>query len=110
MPEADFRVGYHFAAEHTQDVRAAYYSPQHLILHQAILQGSARIPPGFFLNVRYLPGYGKEDGTPGEFVNDFELAMPIPLGKQTQLTPEIWLSRTPTYKKDSYSVALTHRF
>ncbi len=108
--ESNVRLGYHFETEHMQDVKPEYYSPQHLIVHQAVLQLSTLVPPGFYFNLRYLPGYGKEDNVKGEFINDVELSLPIPVGKQTMLTPEIWLSRTPTYRRDSYSVSLTHRF
>jgi len=110
IAETDFRVGFNVETEHMQDVRPEYYSPQHLIEYHAVFQLSAPIPPGFHLDLRYLPGYGKEDGAQGQFVNDVELSLPTPLGKQTMLTPEIWLSRTPIYHKDSYSVSLSHRF
>jgi hypothetical protein len=108
--ETDFRAGYLFEAESMRDISPDYYSPQHLIVHHAVFQFSTQLPPGFHFDLRYLPGYGKEDGSQTEFVNDLELSMPVPLGKQTMLTPEIWLSRTPLYHKDSYSVSLTHRF
>jgi len=108
--ETDFRTGYHFETENMRNISPDYYSPQHLIVHHAVFQFSARLPPGFYFDMRYLPGYGKEDNSTGQFVNDMELSMPVPLGKQTMLTPEIWLSRTPNYHKDSYSVSLTHRF
>ena len=108
--ETDFRVGYHFEIENMKDISPDYYSPQHLIVHHAVFQFSTRLPPGFYFDLRYLPGYGKEDGANSQFVNDLELSMPVPLGKQTMLTPEIWLSRTPIYHRDSYSVSLTHRF
>jgi tetratricopeptide (TPR) repeat protein len=108
--ESNFRAGYHFETEHMRDVRPEYYSPQHLLVHQAVFQWSTRVPPGFYFRARYYPGYGKEDTSQAEFINDFELALPIPLGKKTLLTPEIWLNRTPTYRRDSYGVSLTHRF
>lgn len=108
--ETDIRAGYQFEAENMRTISPNYYSPQHLIVHHAVFQLSKLIPPGFYLDFRYMPGYGKEDNAESQFVNDVEVSLPIPLGKQTQLTPEIWLSRTPTYHKDSYSVSLTHRF
>ncbi len=108
--DTDFRLGYHFETEHMQFVSPDYYSPQHFMAHQAVVQWSIPIPPGFFMDLRYLPGVGKEDTTQEEFINDVEIALQVPLGTQTMLTPEIWLSRTPTYHRDSYSVSLTHRF
>ena len=110
IPETDFRAGYHLETEHMQFISPDYYSPQHFIAHQAVLQFSTPVPPGFYFDLRYLPGYGKEDTTQGEFINDVEMSLQIPLGKQTVLTPEIWISQTPTYHRDSYSISLTHRF
>jgi hypothetical protein len=110
--ETDLRLGYHFEAEHYDTISPSYYSPRHLVVHQAVLQYAVLLAPEFEFEIRYLPGTGDEaeKTTSTQFVQDLEVALPFALGKHTTVSPEVWLTRTPSYSRNTYNVALKHRF
>ena len=82
LTDTDFRVGFDAETENMQDVRPEYYSPQHLVEYHAVFQLSTPLPPGFHFDLRYLPGYGKEDGAQAQFVNDMESLFPFHWGNR----------------------------
>jgi len=93
-------------------ISPAYYSPRHLVVHQAVLQYAVMLAPEFEFEIRYLPGSGdeQEKTTSTQFVQDLEVALPFALGKHTTVSPEVWLTRTPSYSRNTYNIAVKHRF
>ena len=91
------------------NVSPAYYSPQSLRQHQLGIGFDDKfgwIQP----SVTYLPGVGQERGTQLDFIQDVDAGIVFHLGSRTTLEPFYGLTKTPTYRRDSYNVVLTHRF
>ena len=88
----------------------AYYSPQKLQTYQ--LGADYGVPLGKSVNVHllYLPGYGKEEGSAGEFVQDLDFKINLTLHRSLTLTPSVVMVHTPTYHRLTYGSTLTCRF
>jgi hypothetical protein len=100
---------YKFTFQNMNNVSPDYYSPQRLIQHQLGVDYTSKV--GWIQpSVRYLPGIGQEKGTDQQFVQDVEAAISFQFNDYISLQPVYDLTKTPTYRRDSYNVLLTIRF
>jgi hypothetical protein len=94
---------------HMDRLSVNYYSPQRLQQHQV----GVEIEPNLgWVDpiIRYYPGVGRERDTSQEFVHDAEVVLRFRLGSRTFFEPYYSMIRTPTYRRNTYNVLLTHRF
>jgi hypothetical protein len=103
------RAIYRFIYDDMKDVSPRYYSPQDLVEHHLGLEFSPRLQ---YVDpfIRYLPGYGKENGVDSGFIQQVEAGFPLKLGADTTVGPYFSYVRTPSYRRNSYSLVATHRF
>jgi tetratricopeptide (TPR) repeat protein len=88
----------------------AYYSPQNL--RQGHLGVSWQPDLGLALKprLRYLPGYGVEDGEDSRIVHGVDLDVRWRLGERSELRPAASYLRTPSYSSAGANVSWTYRF
>jgi tetratricopeptide (TPR) repeat protein len=105
----NWRGVYEFTFENMDKGSPDYYSPQRLTQHQLGFDFDPRagwIQP----SVRYLPGVGQESGTDYRFIQDIQAALLFRFNEYITLQPIYDMTKTPTYRRDSYNVILTMRF
>lgn len=83
-----------------------YYTPQQLLLYQAGMDFEMAQTPRWILNVRYLPGIGKENPTKWETVHDVQAGLNYQLGKVI-VNPAFYFRKTPIYRGNTYFLYLT---
>ena len=104
------RLIYRFTVDDTDTVSPNYYSPQQLMLHQGGAEYELSLGKRASLIARYLPGYGTEEGVSARLIHTVEAEAPIRWTDTFQLRPRVFLSRTPTYEANLYSLSLQIRF
>ena len=87
-----------------------YYSPQELRDFQLGLDYGAPLGKNANFHLLYLPGYGKEENTSGEFVQDLDFKINLTLSRSMTLTPSVVMVHTPSYHRLTYGSTLTCRF
>lgn len=100
---------YRFTYDHMRDQRPEYYSPQHLRQHQL---GVELAPEFKALEVfaSYMPGWGEESNSDRLFIEEFQGRLLFKLGSRTSFGPMASFGRTPTYRRDLYSLLFVHWF
>jgi tetratricopeptide (TPR) repeat protein len=91
-------------------LRPDYYSPQKLQTYQFGFDYKTVLTNRANVHLTYLPGYGKEERTDGEFVQDLDFEMDVFLTRTWTLTPSFVLTHTPSYHRQTTGLALTARF
>ncbi len=103
------KLAYQLTADDTRFVSPNYYSPQRLLMNQAGPELALPVGPEAKADVRYLAGYGDERASAGEFVQDLTAELEWTRDRLT-LKPSILLTRTPTYKSETYTLTGGWRF
>jgi tetratricopeptide (TPR) repeat protein len=93
-----------------EHVSPNYYSPQMLQEYQLGPDYTVQLTKDINFNLVYLPGYGREKTTNGEFVNDIDATFNIALTRSLMLSPAVSLIRQPSYHRNTYSGQLSYRF
>ncbi len=96
--------------EDTEHLSLNYYSPQLLQIYQVGPNYTYYFSRESTLNIAYMPGYGKEKASSGEFVNDIDVTLNLQLTPSLSFTPSAFFIRQPTYHRNTYSASLTYRF
>lgn len=104
------RVEYRLTADTMDRVSPRYYSPRRLLMNQLGLGYGAELFNVATFSARYMPGYGNERGAREHFIQVLDLDLILDLGSGLSLRPSVSLSRTPTYKGDTYSLPMVYRF
>jgi peptidoglycan/xylan/chitin deacetylase (PgdA/CDA1 family) len=88
----------------------AYYSPRNLRQGSLGLAWSAEPRPGLKTRLRYLPGYGVEDGSDARIVHSLDFDARLRLGPQSELRPILNYYLTPSYSSGGANVSWSYRF
>lgn len=86
-----------------------YYSPRALRTIAAGASWSGRALPWLTAQASWLPGYAREAGASGDFVQTLDASMDA-RWERLSLRPSVSLTRTPTYRSLSLGAALDYRF
>lgn len=87
-----------------------YYSPELLQTYQVGFDFKQRLTRRIDFFVEYLPGYGKERNTDGEFVQDLDAGLDMRLTRALGFRPSITVVHTPSYHRRTIAALLTYRF
>lgn len=104
------RLVYRFTLDDTSALSPNYYSPQGLMLHQLGVHYQTLLWKGLELSVRYLPGYGNEQGSDPRFVQSLQIDTPFRWRDTLWLRPMLFFSRTPTFESNKVGVMMEFRF
>ncbi|MCE9615550.1 MAG: tetratricopeptide repeat protein [Lentisphaerae bacterium] len=99
-----------FSLDDADEDREAYYTPRNLRLGRLGLQYDIDLAPGGRLRLRYLPGYGVEEGEDARVVQAGSAELTWPIKPGLDLRPAANFQRTPTYSSAAGAVTLNHEF
>jgi tetratricopeptide (TPR) repeat protein len=101
---------YRLTGASTDHVSPDYYSPQSLQVHQAGFEYAHQFTKRFDWDVRFLTGYGKENHVDWQWVNDVETGMACQWTSRLWIKPAVSYDRTPTYRRNTYSLSANYLF
>jgi tetratricopeptide (TPR) repeat protein/peptidoglycan/xylan/chitin deacetylase (PgdA/CDA1 family) len=101
---------YRLTNDNTRLVSPLYYSPQHLVEHQLGLEIPWRISSDTSLTLQYFPGYGKETGSSGSFVQNADIFFLSQWHGRNFIEVSFDWGETPTFRNESGHVAVGFRF
>ena len=102
-------VLYQFTLDDSHEDVTEYYTPRNLRLHRFGVHCDAPMSGGR-LRLRYLPGYGIEDGGESRLVHAGNADVSWELKPGLILRPAAQFQRTPTYSSLGGSVSLIQQF
>lgn len=108
--QSGWRLLYRATGQQTERVSPSYYSPRELQQHQAGLAYRGQWGRALNLDLRYLPGYGRERQTEWSFVQVASADLQIRLGPRLTFNPSYAMTYTPTYRSRTGQVALRVAF
>ena len=98
-----------FLYDATSFVSPYYYSPQNLLQFQAGLGYKGQLTPEIKVDANYLPGYGRETHTRGEFIETLDLGLEKNWGDSFSTKPGFSITKTPTYQNFILTFSFSYR-
>jgi len=98
-----------FLYDATSFVSPYYYSPQNLLQFQAGLGYKGQLTPEIKVDANYLPGYGRETHTRGEFIETLDLGLEKNWGDSFSIKPGFSITKTPTYQNFILAFSFSYR-
>ena len=86
-----------------------YYSPQHLQQFQGGVGYKGDLTPEIKAEASYLPGYGNETHTRGQFIQTLNVGLEKKWGDWFSIKPEFAMTKTPSYQNTILAFSFNYR-